>query len=83
MKAAEAGSPVGQMYYGLALRLGAGIHRDERRGFNELVHACDRMLAAGALDLRAAAGTVLTPAQLKSMSVGYNHTAPTTTQNAS
>lgn len=73
MKAAEAGSPVGQMYYGLALRLGAGIHRDERRGFNELVHACDRMLAAGALDLRAAAGTVLTPAQLKSMSVGYTH----------
>jgi TPR repeat protein len=74
MKAAEGGSPVGQLYWGLCLRLGTGIGRDERKGFGELVNACDRILASSAIDLRAAAGTILTPAQLKSMSVSLQDT---------
>lgn len=68
MKAAEAGSATGRIHWGIALKNGIGLARDERRGFAELLQACDRSLAEGGVDLRAASG-VLTPQQRKSVPV--------------
>jgi TPR repeat protein len=68
MKAAEAGSTTGRIHYGLALRHGLGVARDDRRAFSELLLACDRSLAEGGVDLRATAGSmILTSQQRKSM----------------
>lgn len=49
----------------LTIRLGIG--RDERRAFTELSQACDRALSEGIIDLRAAVGTLLTPATSRAM----------------
>ncbi|CAK9779375.1 hypothetical protein CC85DRAFT_313925 [Cutaneotrichosporon oleaginosum] len=67
MKAAELGSVTGQIHWGIALRHGLGIGRDERRAFTELSEACDRGLAEGIVDLRAAVGTLLPPATARQM----------------
>ncbi|WVO18456.1 hypothetical protein L204_106173 [Cryptococcus depauperatus] len=47
MKAAEAGSSTGRIYWGLALRHGWGVGIDNRRAFIELRKACDESLAEG------------------------------------
>ncbi|KAL1407096.1 hypothetical protein Q8F55_006509 [Vanrija albida] len=72
MKAGEAGGATGQIYWGLALRHGQGVARDERRGFTEILQACDRSLAEGPIDLRAAAGSILTPQQVQTMTPGLS-----------
>jgi TPR repeat protein len=65
MKAAEAGSATGSIHYGLALRHGLGVARDERRGVAELTAAVGHSVADAGIDLRAAAstGTILPLAQ--------------------
>ncbi|WWC85950.1 uncharacterized protein L201_000820 [Kwoniella dendrophila CBS 6074] len=68
MKAAEGGSPTGRMYWGLALRHGWGIARDERKAFMELRQACDETIAEGGLDFHKSPGHKrLTEQQKKSM----------------
>ncbi|WVQ80348.1 hypothetical protein IAT38_002453 [Cryptococcus sp. DSM 104549] len=68
MKAAEAGSSTGRMYWGLALRHGWGVGRDDKRSFVELRQACDESLAEGGLAFHTSPGhTRLTHAQKKSM----------------
>ncbi|BEI93641.1 uncharacterized protein CcaverHIS019_0601000 [Cutaneotrichosporon cavernicola] len=67
MKAAELGSVTGQLHWGIALRHGLGIGRDERRAFTELSEACDRGLAEGVFDLRAAVGSLLPPTTARQM----------------
>lgn len=67
MKAAELGSVSGQLHWGIALRHGLGIGRDERRAFTELSEACDRGLTEGGVDLRAAVGILLPPTTARQM----------------
>ncbi|WVQ93811.1 hypothetical protein IAU59_000889 [Kwoniella sp. CBS 9459] len=56
MKAAEGGSATGRMYWGLALRHGWGVAKDERRAFIELRQACDESLAEGGMDFHRSPG---------------------------
>ncbi|KAL7418852.1 hypothetical protein Q5752_006536 [Cryptotrichosporon argae] len=46
MRAAEDGSAVGRLYYGLALRHGWGIAKDEKKAFAELSQACDSLVTS-------------------------------------
>ncbi|ODN76075.1 hypothetical protein L202_06016 [Cryptococcus amylolentus CBS 6039] len=65
MKAAEAGSPTGRMYWGLALRHGWGVSIDDRRAFVELRQACDQSLAEGGLAFHNSPGQMRLTAQQK------------------
>ncbi|WVF66187.1 hypothetical protein IAT40_000927 [Kwoniella sp. CBS 6097] len=56
MKAAEGGSATGRMYWGLALRHGWGVAKDERRAFVELRQACEESLAEGGMDFHRSPG---------------------------
>ncbi|WWC66692.1 uncharacterized protein I206_100596 [Kwoniella pini CBS 10737] len=68
MRAAQGGSPTGRMYWGLALRHGWGVARDERKAFIELKQACEETLAEGGLDFHKSPGHVkLTQQQKKAM----------------
>ncbi|WWC58254.1 uncharacterized protein I303_100792 [Kwoniella dejecticola CBS 10117] len=68
MRAAEGRSATGRMYWGLALRHGWGVARDDRRAFIELRQACEETLAEGGLDFHKSPGHVkLTQQQKKSM----------------
>ncbi|ORY34279.1 hypothetical protein BCR39DRAFT_517414 [Naematelia encephala] len=68
MKAAEMGSATGRMYYGLALRHGWGVAKDDRKAFVELRRACEESLSGGQIDFHRSPGaTKLTPQQKKAM----------------
>ncbi|WRT63696.1 uncharacterized protein IL334_000619 [Kwoniella shivajii] len=68
MRAAEGGSATGRMYWGLSLRHGWGVARDDKRAFVELRQACDDTLAEGALNFHKSPGHVkLTSQQKKAM----------------
>ncbi|OCF59491.1 hypothetical protein L486_02158 [Kwoniella mangroviensis CBS 10435] len=68
MRAAEGGSATGRMYWGLALRHGWGVSKDDRKAFIELKQACEDTLAEGGLDFHKSPGHVrLTPQQKKLM----------------
>ncbi|WVQ62526.1 uncharacterized protein L199_000668 [Kwoniella botswanensis] len=68
MRAAEGGSAKGRMYWGLALRHGWGVSKDDRKAFIELKQACEDTLAEGGLDFHKSPGHVkLTPQQKKLM----------------
>ncbi|WVR03490.1 hypothetical protein IAU60_000481 [Kwoniella sp. DSM 27419] len=68
MRAAQGGSATGRMYWGLALRHGWGVARDDKRAFTELRQACDDSLAEGAVDFHQSPGaSKLTKQQKKSV----------------
>ncbi|WWD22412.1 hypothetical protein CI109_106903 [Kwoniella shandongensis] len=68
MKAAEGGSATGRMYWGLALRHGWGVARDEKHAFIELRQACNDSIAEGGLNFHHSPGAVkLTSHQKKIM----------------
>ncbi|WVW81961.1 hypothetical protein I302_103964 [Kwoniella bestiolae CBS 10118] len=67
MRAAEGGSATGRMYWGLALRHGWGVHRDDKKAFIELKQACEETLAEGGLDFHKSPGHVKLTAQQKKL----------------
>ncbi|KAK8845466.1 hypothetical protein IAR55_006179 [Kwoniella newhampshirensis] len=68
MKSAEGGSATGRMYWGLALRHGWGVARDDKHAFVELHQACDDSLAQGGLDFHQSPAAVkLTSHQEKTL----------------
>ena len=72
MKASDAGSSTGRIYWGLALRHGWGVAKDEKRAFAELRQACDETLAQGGIDFHKLVGTDhLTLQQKKAITVGF------------